>query len=75
MLDLDFVYVALPGENDQALTEVTQLGKKAKHGSLAAIQAVAQHAWNRRSEQISVFADLIGEADVTRRNHPDRCCR
>jgi PAS domain S-box-containing protein len=64
MLDVDFVYVALPGENDQALTEVTQLGKEAKHGSLAAIQAAARHAWNRRSEQIAVFANLIGEADA-----------
>src|SRR4030088_986580 len=61
MLDADFIYIAWPSKRDEAIIEVTHVGKKIAPTSAGAIQAALRKSRLGRSEQTAIIANPFGE--------------
>jgi PAS domain S-box-containing protein len=65
MLDADFVYLALPGDNgDEPFTEAIHIGKQIAPGSAGIIRTTLRDTWLGRSEQTGVIANPLGEGTI-----------
>jgi PAS domain S-box-containing protein len=64
MLDADFIYIAWPGKPDEAIIEVTHVGKKIAPASGGAIQAALRKPRLGRSEQGAIIANPVGEGQL-----------
>ena len=64
MLDADFVYIVLPGQRDQPVTEVTCTGDGSANSSVAIRWAVLEWLSKRSLEDTGEIPDPLREGDV-----------
>jgi len=64
MLDADFVYIVLPGQRDQPVTEVTCTGDGSANSSVAIRWAVLEWLSKRSLEDTGEIPDPLGEGNV-----------
>jgi PAS domain S-box-containing protein len=64
MLNADFVYVALPEQQDRSFIEVVHPGKGIAPGSLGAFRAALRRSLTRRSEQTTNIANPVGDGKM-----------
>jgi PAS domain S-box-containing protein len=64
MLNADFVYVALPEQQDRSFIEVVHPGKGIAPGSLGAFRAALRRSLTQRSEQTTNIANPVGDGKI-----------
>jgi PAS domain S-box-containing protein len=64
LLDADFVHIALPGRRNEAVIDITHVGKKIAPASAGAIRTALRKLRLERSEQTAIVANPVGEGHL-----------